>query len=66
MLYFSKSAVREDIVYKGLKEIFHPEGYERVNIASIVGSVSPYGVFPGLASRGILSHQRNIQMWAML
>lgn len=29
-------------LYKGFK-MFHSEGYERANIASRVGSISPYG-----------------------
>lgn len=52
MLHFLKSAVREYITYKGLKEIFHGESYERVNIASIDGSISPYGGFPWFSFQG--------------
>lgn len=52
MLHFSKSAVRQYITYKGLKEIFHSEGYKRVTIASIDGSISPYGGFPWFSFQG--------------
>lgn len=36
--------MREHIAYKGFK-MFHSEGYERANIASRDGSISPYGGF---------------------
>lgn len=52
MLHFSKSAVREYITYKGLKEIFHSEGYKPVNITTIDGSISPYGGFPWFSFQG--------------
>lgn len=52
MLHFSKSAIREYITYKGLKEIFHREGYQLLSIASLDGTVSPYGGFPLFSFQG--------------
>lgn len=52
VLHFSKSAIREYITYKGLKEIFHREGYQQLSIASLDGTISPYGGFPLFSFQG--------------